>query len=130
VNSALMLKTSLFLTAAAFLLSPNASLAQDSTPPAQASPAGTANQQGPAPATPIRLTLQDALDLARKNSTQYQAAVTTAGLAREDRTQARDALLPSVAYDNSAIYTQGAGATQARNTGFPVVFIANNAVHE
>jgi outer membrane protein len=130
VNSALMLKTSLFLTAAAFLLSPNASLAQDSTPPAQASPAGTAKQQGTAQGAPIRLTLPDALNLARKNNTQYQAALTSAGLTREDRTQARDALLPSVAYNNSAIYTQGAGATQARNTGFPVVFIANNAVHE
>ena len=124
MNSALMLRTSLFL-AAAFLLSPEAGLAQDQTPLA-----GTGNQQGTAQGAPIRLTLQDALNLARKNNTQYQAAVTTAGLAREDRTQARDALLPSVAYNNSAIYTQGAGATQAKNTGFPVVFIANNAVHE
>jgi outer membrane protein TolC len=130
VNSALMLRSSLFLAATAFLLSPEASLAQDPAPPAQAPLAGTATQQGPAPATPIRLTLQDALDRGRKNSTQYQAAVTSAGLAREDRTQARDALLPSVAYNNSVIYTQGAGAIQARNTGFPVVFIANNAVHE
>jgi len=130
VNSALILRTSLFLAAAAFLLSPEASLAQDPVPPAQAPPAGTATQQGPAPAAPIRLTLQDALNLGRKNNTQYQAAVTTAGLTREDRTQARDALLPSVAYNNSAIYTQGVGATQALNTGFPVVFIANNAVHE
>ena len=130
MNSALMLRTSLFLAAAAFLLSPKASLAQDPAPPAQAPPTETAKQQGPAPAAPIRLTLQDALDRARKNSTQYQAALTSAGLAREDRTQARDALLPSVAYNNSAIYTQGTGATQAKNTGFPVVFIANNAVHE
>jgi outer membrane protein TolC len=130
VNSALMLRSSLFLAATAFLLSPEASLAQDPAPPAQAPLAGTATQQGPAPATPIRLTLQDALDRGRKNSIQYQAAVTSAGLAREDRTQARDALLPSVAYNNSVIYTQGAGAIQARNTGFPVVFIANNAVHE
>src|SRR6266852_275564 len=125
-----MLRTSLFLAAAAFLLSPKASLAQDPAPPAQAPPTETAKQQGPAPAAPIRLTLQDALDRARKNSTQYQAALTSAGLAREDRTQARDALLPSVAYNNSAIYTQGTGATQAKNTGFPAVFIANNAVHE
>jgi outer membrane protein len=130
VNSALMLRSSLFLAGVAFLLSPRGCLAQDSAPPAQTPPAETANQQGTAQGAPIRLTLQDALNLARKNNTQYQAAVTTAGLAREDRTQARDALLPSVAYNNSAIYTQGAGATQAKNTGFPVVFIANNAVHE
>src|SRR5260370_14923115 len=125
-----MVRSSLFLAAAPFLLSPKASLAQAPAPPAQAPPRETAKQQGPAPAAPIRLTLQDALDRARKNSTQYQAALTSAGLAREDRTQARDALLPSVAYNNSAIYTQGTGATQAKNTGFPVVFIANNAVHE
>jgi hypothetical protein len=53
-------------------------------------------------APPLRLTLQDALDRARKNSTQFQAALTTAALAREDRTQTRDALFPSVTYNNSA----------------------------
>jgi outer membrane protein len=83
-----------------------------------------------APVAPLRLTLQDALDRARKNNTQYQAAVTNAGLAREDRTQARDALLPSVAYNNSAIYTQSAGPGLTSQTGVPVVFIANNTVHE
>ena len=130
MNSALMLRTSLSLAAAAFLLSPQGSLAQDTAPPAQAPPAETAKQPGPAPAAPIRLTLQDALDRARKNSTPYQAALTSAGLAREDRTQARDALLPSVAYNNSAIYTQSAGPGLFAATGVPVVFIANNTVHE
>jgi outer membrane protein len=85
-----------------------------------------------AASTPARvsLTLQDALDRARKNSTQFQAAVTAAGLAREDRKQAFASLLPSVAYNNSAIYTQGTGAEALKATGQPVVFIANNAVHE
>ena len=82
------------------------------------------------PAAPVRLTLQDALDRGRKNSVQFQAAVTNAGLARQDRRQAFDALLPSVTYNNSAIYTQGAGAVAQAATGMPVVFIANNAVHE
>ncbi len=81
-------------------------------------------------ATPVRLTLQDALDRARKNSVQFQAAVTNAGLARQDRRQAFDALLPSVTYNNSAIYTQSAGPVATSATGVPVVFIANNAVHE
>jgi outer membrane protein TolC len=85
---------------------------------------------GPATAAPISLTLQDALDRARKNSVQFQAAVTTAGLAKEDRRQALSALLPSVTYNNSAIYTQGTGATGLQVTGVPVIFIANNAVHE
>ena len=100
--------------------------------------------QEPAPAQPVaaqagtaatgallRLTLQDALDRARKNSTQFQAAVTNAGLAREDKRQAFTSLLPTVTYNNSAIYTQGTGSQAATNAiGTPVVFIANNAVHE
>ncbi len=79
---------------------------------------------------PLRLTLQDALDRARKNSTQFQAALTTAALARQDRTQARNALLPTVTYNNSAIYTQGVPLSAEKVIGAPVLFIANNAVHE
>jgi outer membrane protein len=101
---------------------------QETPPPAPAEKAPPAQQ--PTPAAPLRLTLQAALDLARKNNTQYQAAVTNSGLAREDRTQARDALLPSVAYNNSAIYTQSAGPGLASATQVPVIFIANNTVHE
>jgi outer membrane protein TolC len=78
----------------------------------------------------VRLTLQDALDRARKNSTQFQAALTTAALARQDRTQARNALLPTVTYNNSAIYTQGVPLGAEKVIGAPVIFIANNAVHE
>jgi outer membrane protein len=100
----------------------------EAPPPAPAEQAPLSTQS--ASAAPLRLTLQDALDRARKNNTQYQAAVTNAGLVREDRTQARDALLPSVAYNNSAIYTQSAGPDLASHTGVPVVFIANNTVHE
>ncbi|HYL87109.1 MAG TPA: TolC family protein [Candidatus Angelobacter sp.] len=70
-----------------------------------------------------RLTLQDALALARKNSVQFQAAVTDSAIARQDRWQAGAALLPSVAYDNSALYSQ-------LNPNGGVRFIANNAAHE
>jgi outer membrane protein TolC len=76
------------------------------------------------PSGALRLTMQDALARARKNSVVYQAAVTDAGVAREDKNQARDALLPSVNYNNSAIFSQGIGRPPA------VRFIANNAVHE
>src|SRR5450631_643566 len=75
-------------------------------------------------APPLWLTMLDALARARKNNVVYQAAVTDAGVAREDNNQARDALLPSVSYNNSAIYSQGIGRPPA------VKFIANNAVHE
>ncbi len=80
------------------------------------------SQTGPATAAPLRLTLQDALKLARKNDPTYRAAVTEAGLAREDRAQSRDVLLPAVNFDTSTLYTQ------SNPNG--VRFIANNAPHE
>jgi outer membrane protein TolC len=104
-------------------------------PASQQPPAEPASQPPTAQPTnnttaPIRLTLQDALDRARKNSVPFNAAVTNAGLARQDRRQAFNALLPTVTYDNSAIYTQSAGPIGTAATGVPVLFIANNAVHE
>ena len=84
-----------------------------------------AQQTTSLPSAPLlRLTLQDALTRARHNSVTYQATLTDAGVAREDRNQARAALLPSVNYNTSAIYTEGTGIDGA------VKFIANNAVHE
>ena len=80
-------------------------------------PAAVINQ------APISLTLADAVIRARANSPQFQAALVQLGLAREDRVQARAALLPGVDYDNSYIYTQGNGTPSGR-------FIANNGVHE
>ena len=80
---------------------------------AQANPAGG----------PIALTLADALARAKANSPQFQAAVTQLGISREDRLQARAALLPGVTYSNSFIYTQG-------NSTASGIFVANNGVHE
>jgi outer membrane protein len=73
---------------------------------------------------PIRLTLEDALARAQRNSVTYQAALTEAGIAHEDKKQAVSALLPSVVYNNSAIYSEGIGRDDTTK------FIANNAVHE
>ena len=87
----------------------------------------SAAQEGTAalPGKPVlHLTLQEALDRARRNSVAYQAAVTEAGVAHEDKKQAIAAILPSVTYNNSAIYTEGRGPNNE------VKFIANNAVHE
>src|SRR5271165_7259425 len=75
------------------------------------------------PSATVVLTLADALARARENSPQFQAAVTELGLAREDRYQARAALLPAVDYNNSFLYTQGNGTATGR-------FIGNNGVHE
>jgi len=81
--------------------------------PAKSDSAGTAA---------LKLTLQDALARARKNSVAFQSALTDSAIARQDRFQAAGALLPSVNYNNTAWYTQGKG-------GNPI-FIANNGVHE
>ena len=81
-------------------------------------------QEKPAAPPPLRITLADALNRARSNSVVYQAALTDARIAHEDKKQAITTLLPSVSYNNSAIYTEGTGAPGQ------VKFIANNAVHE
>jgi outer membrane protein TolC len=72
---------------------------------------------------PQTLTLQDALVLARKNSVDFQAALTDQGVAHQDKVQTRAALLPNVSYNNQYLYTQGTGTATPR-------FIANNGVHE
>ena len=72
---------------------------------------------------PVTVTLADALQRAKTNSPQFRAALTEYGVAREDRVQARAALLPSVTYNNQYLYTEGNGTPIPR-------FIANNAVHE
>jgi outer membrane protein TolC len=91
--------------------------------------AGTAPAKNSQPGTDsksatVRLTLQDALARARKNSTQFQAALTESAIARQDRYQAGAALLPSVNYNNQALSTQGNGA------GNGVRYLNNNAAHE
>jgi outer membrane protein TolC len=102
--------------------------------PPPTDPTATARQAAPPlNGELLHLTFQQALDLARKNSTQFQATVVNAGVLHEDAKQARNALLPTVAYDNSALYTQGTGASVgAVQSGLttPVIFIANNAPHE
>src|SRR5438067_11501579 len=81
-------------------------------------------QQQASSTAPLTLTFQDALTRAKANAVDFLQARTEAGIAREDRMQARAALLPSVNYNNEAIYTQ------PRNSEAGLVFIANNSVHE
>ncbi len=105
---------------AGVLLVAVASFAQTMSP-TPTPPPETTNLQ--APASTVSLTLADALTRARANSPQFQAALTQLGLAREDRVQARAALLPGVDYNNGFIYTEGNGTPSGR-------FIANNGPHE
>jgi outer membrane protein TolC len=83
---------------------------------------------------PLTITLQDVLQRARQNDPQYRAVMTDMGLAKEERVQARAALLPDVNYNTSFIYTQGTGPLpeSCKNTGTCPTFrfIANNGVHE
>jgi len=91
-----------------------AQIAQAPSSPQTPAPQNTAN---------VVLTLADAIARARANSPQFQAALTELGLAREDRVQARAALLPNVSFGNSFIYTQPNGTASG-------VYIANNGAHE
>lgn len=83
---------------------------------------------------PLTITLQDALQRTRQNDPQYRSALTDVGLAKQDRVQARAALLPDVNYNTSFIYTQGTGPLpeSCKNSGTCPTFrfIANNGVHE
>jgi outer membrane protein TolC len=74
------------------------------------------------PGQTLTLTLENAFERARKVAQQYQSAVITAELAREDRVQAKAALLPTVSWFNQYIYTQGNGTP-------PGTFVANDGVH-
>jgi outer membrane protein TolC len=108
-------------------LTANICFAQQPDAPAP-QPKAVAKQQQTAapiapPGEPLRLTLQDALALARKNEPTYNSVVTAAGVAGETRAQSRDALLPSVNFNTSALYTQSNGVNGVK-------FIANNAPHE
>jgi outer membrane protein TolC len=115
MKRSILTASGIYVLAAIFLVA-RPSLAQQATQ--QSAPDSTAK------VNVERLSLQDAIERARRNDPQFQSAQTDAGIAREDRVQARDGLLPSVVYNNSGIYTQ------ANRGPLGVIFIANNAVHE
>ncbi len=108
--------------AALFLASSRRAAAQEMPPPASTSAAQAAQLTPTGASQILRLTLDDALAGARKNSTQFQAAQTDAAISRQDRYQAGAALLPSVTYNNQAISTSVSKGTLS--------FIANNGPHE
>ena len=97
----------------------------ESPAPKVETPVPSSPHQKPAPEAGAqrRITLKDAIDLARKNDPVYHSALTDAGIAREDRAQARDTLLPTADFTTSVLYTEP-------NSEGNVKFIANNATHE
>src|SRR5215471_4130683 len=74
-------------------------------------------------APPPLITLQDALDRATKLDVQFQLAVSNATIAREDRVQARAALLPGISQTTQLLQTQGNGITPNGR------FVTNDGVH-
>ena len=85
--------------------------------------AQTASSQSAAPAaSPLTITLKDALDRARKYGLQVQSAGLLERLAHEDTSQAKAATLPSLSAFNQFIYTEGNGTPSG-------VFVANDGVH-
>jgi outer membrane protein TolC len=76
----------------------------------------------PGTVTPVSITFQDALEGARKYGIEIQQANLTALLAREDRIQAKAAMLPQVQSFNQFIYTQPNGTPSG-------VFVANDGPH-
>ena len=84
------------------------------------------------------VTLDEAIARARTNEPTFVAAVAASKNAALDKSIARAALLPSVAYNNQYLYTQPSHCPETNKicvansgtTTAPVRFIANNAVHE
>jgi len=79
-------------------------------------------QPEPAAKEPPAISLQEALDRAKKYGLEIQSANIAALLAREDRIQAKAAMLPAAQSFNQYIYTQGNGTP-------PGIFVSNDGVH-
>ena len=93
--------------------------------PAEQPPVQLVQPQGPNQATPpVAITLQDAIERARKVDAQFQSVLMASKSADEDRVQARNAILPSISYRSEALLTQG-------NDGRTPVgrFVTNDGVH-
>jgi outer membrane protein len=80
---------------------------------------------GPNQAQPPQVvTLADAIEQARRVDAQFQSALTDAKLAHEDRTQARNAILPTISYTSQALLTEGNGGRTTVGR-----FVTNDGVH-
>ena len=71
----------------------------------------------------MTITLSDALDRARKIDSQLLSAVTDAAVAREDRVQAKAAMLPAATSTTQYLGTQGNGTLPSGR------YVSNNGVH-
>jgi outer membrane protein TolC len=85
-------------------------------------PLQLAHPQGEA-APPLVLTLQDALERARKFDLNVQSSIADAATAREDRAQAKQSLLPTITNSTQYLGTQGNGVLPTGR------FVTNDGVH-
>ena len=72
---------------------------------------------------PITVTLQDALERARKNDPLFLSAISDAKNAHEDRVQARNARLPTISGTTQYLNTQGNGVTPNGR------YVTNDGIH-
>jgi outer membrane protein len=75
------------------------------------------------PTASVTVTLQDALERARKNDPLFLSAISDAKSAHEDRIQARAALLPTISATTQYLGTQGNGTTPNGR------YVTNDGVH-
>jgi outer membrane protein TolC len=112
------------LTLAAVLcLAVSNATAQETTPPAAGEPEVQLlqpTQAGP----PTTVTLQDALERARKLDVTFLGAVSDARSAKEDRVQARNAMLPTISESTQYLNTQGDGGKISDGR-----FVTNDGIH-
>src|ERR1700694_384756 len=72
---------------------------------------------------PVTVTLQDALERARKNDPLFLSAISDAKSAHQDRVQARAGLLPTISATTQFLGTQGNGITPNGR------YVTNDGVH-
>ncbi|HWR37394.1 MAG TPA: TolC family protein [Clostridia bacterium] len=92
----------------------------------------SASSGSPPTQSPISLTLDDAIRLAKANAPQFRAALTESRLAREERVQAQAAMLPNASFTTGAIYTQPNGTPTGAFVGANSVreYVSQGLVHE
>jgi len=95
--------------ATALMLPPASAQAQQTTPPSSGEPSEVQLLQPAQAGPPATVTLQDALERARKLDVTYVGAVSDARSAKEDRVQARNAMLPTITASPQYLNTMGNG---------------------
>lgn len=117
----------LILTTLLGILLPGGLAAMDGQAVQQPEPSEVGIPLLPAPSRrtqpPVTITLQDALARARRNYAPYLSALTDATIAHEDTVQVRAILLPSLAYSQQYLGTEGNGKLASGR------FVAQDGVH-